>query len=292
MRKNTQAVVRGLFRLGLGSRPEDGCGWWNRGREGDPLYKAHKLLVMAREHTSNTGEAKLRDLLKADVAGMCDGSYPLTGEAKLRDLLKADDPDGEVRDAWHAKETLHAVYDTSNIKVGAATVKQLTEKLQNPELPAEVNRLERTLERWKTQIPNWHVFQITNAPAEAVNNPLKHVKHIGFGFTNSQQLPHQITIVCKQTRCMQANPTGASSTHSHPHDTLPTGITTHTQQNRPRPRRHHHPRAGRHGPHNKHTQQNRPRPRRASMSTVSPSTTTQPGMSGSKPKATRLLSIM
>ena len=50
--------------------------------------------------------------------------------------------------------TLRAMYDTNNTEVGAVTVKQLAQDLQDPGLPAEVNRLGRTLERWKTQISN------------------------------------------------------------------------------------------------------------------------------------------
>lgn len=132
----------------------------HRGRKGDPLHKARKLLVMARERTGSTGETKLRG------------------------LLEAGDPHGEVRDAWHAKETLRAVYDTCDTEVGAATVEQLAEDLQNPGLPAEVNRMGRTLRRWRTRIPDWHASQIGNAPTEAANNLLKRVKRVGFGFTN------------------------------------------------------------------------------------------------------------
>lgn len=34
-----------------------------------------------------------------------------SGEARLSGLLDAGDPHGEVRNAWHAKETLRGVYD-------------------------------------------------------------------------------------------------------------------------------------------------------------------------------------
>jgi hypothetical protein len=33
------------------------------------------------------------------------------GEAKLLGLLEAGDPQGEVRLAWHAKETIRGIYD-------------------------------------------------------------------------------------------------------------------------------------------------------------------------------------
>ena len=58
-----------------------------RGRKDDPLYRARRLLVAAHERLSERGDAKLRG------------------------LLRAGDPHGEVRLAWHAKETLRGLYD-------------------------------------------------------------------------------------------------------------------------------------------------------------------------------------
>ena len=81
--------------------------------------------------------------------------------------LWAPTPYGEVRDAWHAKETLRAVYDIPCAKVGAATVAQLATDLQEPGMPEEINRLGRTIWNWRHQISNWHAARVTNAPTEA-----------------------------------------------------------------------------------------------------------------------------
>ena len=115
----------------------------HRGRKDDPLYQARKLLVSASENITEHGHTKLRG------------------------LLDAGDPYGEVRDAWHAKETLRSVYDIDDAKVGAATVAQLAADLQDPAMPAEINRLGRTIWRWRTQISNWHAARVTNAATEA-----------------------------------------------------------------------------------------------------------------------------
>ena len=56
----------------------------HRGRKDDPLYRARKLLVSASENITEAGRNRLRG------------------------LLDAGDPYGEVRDAWHAKETLQS----------------------------------------------------------------------------------------------------------------------------------------------------------------------------------------
>ena len=89
------------------------------------------------------------------------------GRTRLRGLLDAGDPYGEVRDAWHAKETLRAIYDIDDAEVGAATVAQLAHDLQDPAMPTEINRLGRTIWRWRTQISNWHKARVTNAATEA-----------------------------------------------------------------------------------------------------------------------------
>ena len=132
----------------------------HRGRKDDPLYRARKLLVSASENIT------------------------AHGHTKLRGLLDAGDPYGEVRDAWHAKETLRSIYDIPCAKVGAATVAQLAADLQEPGMPEEINRLGRTIATWRTQISNWHAARVTNAPTEAANNLIKRVKRAAFGFTN------------------------------------------------------------------------------------------------------------
>ena len=132
----------------------------HRGRKHDPLYRARKLLVSASERITDSGRTKLRG------------------------LLDAGDPYGEVRDAWHAKETLRSVYDIDDAKVGAATVAQLAADLKDPGLPTEINRLGRTIWRWRHQIANWHAARVTNAATEAANNLIKRVKRAAFGFTN------------------------------------------------------------------------------------------------------------
>ena len=137
----------------------------HRGRKDDPLYRARKLLVSASENIT------------------------AHGHARLRGLLDAGDPYGEVRDAWHAKETLRAIYDIADHQLGIETVNQLAADLQDPGQPEEINRLGRTITAWRTQISNWHAARVTNAPTEAAlqitaNNLIKRVKRAAFGFTN------------------------------------------------------------------------------------------------------------
>ena len=132
----------------------------HRGHKHDPLYRARKLLVSASENITDNGRTRLRG------------------------LLDAGDPYGDVRDAWHAKETLRSIYDIADADLGAATVDQLAQDLQDPAMPPEINRLGRTIWRWRHQIANWHTARVTNAATEAANNLAKRVKRAAFGFTN------------------------------------------------------------------------------------------------------------
>ena len=103
-------------------------------------------------------------------------------DTKLRGLLTAGDPQGEVRLAWHAKETLRGLYDIDCPRLADAYLRELTDNLTDTDCPPELSRLGRTLRRWHHQIINWHQARVTNGPTEAVNNLIKRVKRAAFGF--------------------------------------------------------------------------------------------------------------
>ena len=130
----------------------------HRGRKDDPLYRARRLLISAHERLSERGDAKLRG------------------------LLTAGDPRGEVRLAWHAKETLRGLYDIDCPQLAGAYLGELAADLTDTDCPLELRRLGRTLARWHTQITNWHRARVTNGPTEAINNLIKRVKRAAFGF--------------------------------------------------------------------------------------------------------------
>ncbi len=49
-------------------------------------------------------------------------------------------------------------------------------------MPPEVRRLGRTIGKWRSQIVAWHRSHVSNRPTEAVNNLVKRVKRVTFGF--------------------------------------------------------------------------------------------------------------
>ena len=130
----------------------------HRGRKDDPLYRARRLLTKAHERLDDAGERKLLG------------------------LLAAGDPRGEVRMAWHAKEVVRSIYDIDDPALADEFVTQLASDLQDESCPIEVRSLGRTLERWHDQIVAWHHARVTNGPTEAMNNLIKRIKRIGFGF--------------------------------------------------------------------------------------------------------------
>ena len=42
----------------------------------------------------------------------------------------------------------------------------------------------RTIKHWFDKITNYHLARVSNGPTEALNNLIKRIKRIGFGFRN------------------------------------------------------------------------------------------------------------
>lgn len=129
----------------------------HRGHKNDPLYRSRRLLTKGHERLDDAGEAKLLS------------------------FLEAGDPKGEVRMAWHAKETLRGFYDQP-ADTADAYLADLADNLVDREMPSELRQLGRTLRRWHHEIVAWHQAQISNGPTEATNSLIKLIKRIGFGF--------------------------------------------------------------------------------------------------------------
>ena len=132
----------------------------HRGRKDDPLYRIRRLLTAAHEKISDRGQTRLRG------------------------LLDAGDPHGEVRTAWHAKETVRGIYGIDTPVLALRYTLQLADDLQDESCPPEINKLGRTIARWTPQITNWHISKVTNGPTEALNNLIKRIKRAAFGLPN------------------------------------------------------------------------------------------------------------
>ena len=131
-----------------------------RGTKHDHLYRTRRLLLKAAERVTERGRTKLRG------------------------LLAAGDPRGEVRDAWHAKETLRGIYRIPTPELAAEALDELSRDLSDETFSPELSKLGRTLRRWRTPIANWHLSRVTNGPTEAANNLAKLIKRVSFGNGN------------------------------------------------------------------------------------------------------------
>jgi transposase len=130
----------------------------HRGHKGDPLYRCRRLLTKADERLDEKGRTKLLG------------------------LLEAGDPHGEVRMAWHAKEVVRQLFEPVDPDVALEFVTRLGHDLQDDSCPPEINQLGRTIVRWREQIATWHQAFVSNGPTEAINNLIKRVKRVAFGF--------------------------------------------------------------------------------------------------------------
>ena len=79
---------------------------------------------------------------------------------------------------------VRSIYTIDDPELGAEFVAQLGVDLQDESCPPEIQRLGRTITKWRHQIAAWHQARHTNGPTEAVYNLIKRIKRVAFGITN------------------------------------------------------------------------------------------------------------
>jgi transposase len=134
----------------------------HRGRRDDPLYRVRRALL--------TGEEKLDQ----------------HAAARLNSLLALGDPDAEVAIAYRVKERLRDFYKTFDATEARAMLQDLEQHCLRTSMPPEIQKLGRTLRNWFEKICNFHLARVSNGPTEAINNLIKRIKRVGFGFRNFQ----------------------------------------------------------------------------------------------------------
>jgi transposase len=132
----------------------------HRGRRDDPLYRVRRVLLRGEEHLD---------------AG---------ATQRLWSLLALGDPGAEVAITYRVKERLREFYRTRDPDQAKAMLKELEQHCRRRTMPPEVQKLGRTLHAWFDKIANFHLARVSNGPTEALNNLIKRIKRIGFGFRN------------------------------------------------------------------------------------------------------------
>ena len=132
----------------------------HRGRRDDPLYRARRVLLR--------GEETLDD----------------KATERLWSLLELGDPGAEVAIAYRIKERLRDFYATADPDVARQLLEELKDHCLKKAMPPEVQKLGRTISKWFDKLCNYHLARVSNGPTEALNNLIKRIKRIGFGFRN------------------------------------------------------------------------------------------------------------
>ena len=132
----------------------------HRGRRDDPLYRARRALLR--------GEEKL----------------DASATERLWSLLELGDPGAEVAIAYRVKERLRDFYRTSDPTEARRVLEELKSHCLKKAMPPEIQKLGRTIRTWFDKICNYHLARVSNGPTEALNNLVKRIKRIGFGFRN------------------------------------------------------------------------------------------------------------
>lgn len=123
-----------------------------------PPYRRRKLLAMAAERLDDAGTAKRRG------------------------LLAAGDPNGEVHEAWLAKECLRDLYILgSDAELAGRWLDALIEDCRDRRAK-EVRGMAGTLKRWQNQILAFHTTGASNGPTEGLNSIIKKVERVAAGF--------------------------------------------------------------------------------------------------------------
>lgn len=132
----------------------------HRGRARDPLFGARKLFLLGAERVDDRGWERIW--------------------AALRD----GDPDGELQDAYVAKEKVRDIYLTDDPDTAAVALHDAIAWCSAPEAGKELRRLAKMLRRWRAEILAHHATGASNGLVEAANLLIKHVKRAGRGFRN------------------------------------------------------------------------------------------------------------
>jgi len=149
-------------------------------------------LVTDRFHVMKAVNQELKSLkntLKPDLpddAKAC--HYPLLknavdlSETQQEILNNVYEASPQLKDAHQLKEAFREVFDTEyTVEQGAEAVQGWIEKAEQAGCFSEAVK---TIKNWFTSIVNYFRHRTTNGPAEGVNNKVKVIKRMAYGFRN------------------------------------------------------------------------------------------------------------
>lgn len=152
----------------------------------------HAKLVTDRFHVMkvvNHDLNTLKKMLKKDLpddAKAC--HYPLLkNEAELSEkqqeiLDKVYEASPQLKKAHQLKEAFREIFETEfTVVQGQTALKDWLDRAEEAELFSEAVK---TIRNWFDSIVNYFVHRTTNGPAEGINNKIKVIKRMAYGFRN------------------------------------------------------------------------------------------------------------
>lgn len=149
-------------------------------------------LVTDRFHVMKVVNQELKTLKNAlketlpDDAKAC--HYPLLkNEADLTEtqqeiLEKVYDASPQLKEAHQLKEEFRELFDTDyTVEQGKTALQQWLDKAEQAEILSEAVS---TIRNWFDSIVNYFAHRTTNGPAEGINNKIKVIKRMAYGFRN------------------------------------------------------------------------------------------------------------
>ena len=83
---------------------------------------------------------------------------------------------------WAAKELVRRIYQQPDATAAADWIDQITSDFASVGCRTRSAASAAPCERWSAQIVAWHDARVSNGPTEAINNLIKRVKRVAFGF--------------------------------------------------------------------------------------------------------------
>jgi transposase len=156
-----------------------------RGRKIDPGWRARRDLLRRRDNLTDRGWPRVVAAFQTD--------HDPDNEA--------GDVEGELLWVWAAKEYLADLYDTC-VHVAHAR-RQLWwwySFVADHPVP-ELVRLATTISAWEAEFLAYFETRATNGRVEGINRLIKHIKRLGYGFTNTDNYRLRILYRCRPLPC-------------------------------------------------------------------------------------------
>lgn len=100
-----------------------------------------------------------------------------------------------LKEIYLWKEELHSLYRCIGIRRATRKLQKMLDLMAKSQMP-EIQRLRRTLMRWRKEILNYFVYRLTNARTEGFNNVAKTVKKRSYGFRNFKNYRLRLLNAC------------------------------------------------------------------------------------------------